>query len=163
MYVSSFRYLLKSEQISVCESDGVPRCAELKLTFGDDEESQQIQQLVWSAWRGEASNSLQLIGKQYLEFMTSGTLYLPKHAPFWEQLCGKKGFFTAEAYAVVQAVRERCLQGASSGMHPQSVDMPFLHGSAYRTWFSLASFACFTSWVHVRHALSAEHHISEAY
>ena len=87
---------------------------ELRQTFGDGEEGRQTQQLVWSAWRGEASNRIELIDEKHFEFTTIDNLILPEHAAYWKQLCDHQQLFTADAYALVKSYLERSsLQGAS--------------------------------------------------
>ena len=76
---------------------------ELRLTFGDDEEGQRTQQLVWGAWRGEASNHIELIEERHFEFTTIGTLILPEHASYWRQLCDHQQLFTVDAHALVKS------------------------------------------------------------
>ncbi|CAL5219663.1 g10192 [Coccomyxa viridis] len=98
---------------SLMQPGARPFQAELRLTFGDDEEGQNVQQTVWSAWRGEASNRRQpLIDESNFEFATIGTLDLPEHAAYWQQLCNHQQLFTADALNVVKSSLERCsLQG----------------------------------------------------
>lgn len=89
--------------------------AELRLTFGDDEEGQHTQQLVWSAWRGEASKHTELIDETHFEYTTVGDLIQPEHASYWKQLCDHRQLFTADAYATVKNYLKRSmLQGAIS-------------------------------------------------
>ena len=84
--------------------------------------------IVWIAWRGEASNRRQpLIDESNFDFATIGTLNLPEHAPYWQQLCNHQQPFTADALTVVKSSLERCsLQGGSPSLHLLSLGVPLV-------------------------------------
>lgn len=72
---------------------------------------------MWSVWRREASNHIELIEERHFDFTTIAMLYQPRHASYRQKLCEQDQLFTAEAYAVVQNALERCSpQGVSPGM-----------------------------------------------
>lgn len=87
---------------------------------------------MWGAWRGEASNHIELIEERHFEFTTIGTLILPEHASYWRQLCDHHQLFTVDAHALVKGYLERCLpQGESPTLCTPTVDMHSLSDGAH--------------------------------
>lgn len=87
---------------------------------------------MWGAWRGEASNHIELIEERHFEFTTIGTLILPEHASYWRQLCDHQQLFTVDAHALIKSYLERCLpQGESPDLDTPAVDRYSLSDSAH--------------------------------